>query len=104
MLAEPVTEGRLAASLARDGEGPCALYLAPFEGLEAWVAAARERGIAVSPVRSGPLGRSVLVTGTPPGSGHPPVMAPDRPSGPHLVVVEELTAASSPVSGGTIAP
>ena len=27
VLAEPATEGRLAASLARDGEGPCALYL-----------------------------------------------------------------------------
>lgn len=74
VLAEPATEGRLAASLARDGEGPCVLYLAPAEGLRAWLAAAAERGIAVSAVRRGPLGRSVLIGGA--------------RSGPHLVVVD----------------
>ena len=73
VLAEPVTEGRLAASLARDGEGPCALYLDPVDGLDAWLAGAALRGVAVSAIRRGPLGRSVLIAG--------------RPSGPHLVVV-----------------
>jgi hypothetical protein len=73
VLAEPVTEGRLAASLARDGEGPCALYLEPPEGLEAWLAAAVLRGVGVSAIRSGPLGPSVVLAGMPPG--------------PHLVVV-----------------
>ncbi len=73
VLAEPVTEGRLAASLARDGEGPCALYLEPTEGLEAWLGAAVLRGVGLSAIRRGPLGPSVLVAGV--------------PSGPHLVVV-----------------
>ena len=45
VLLEPSTEGRLAASLARDSEGPCALYLRPAVGLTAWAAAARERGV-----------------------------------------------------------
>lgn len=72
VLAEPVTEGRLAASLARDGEGPCALYVEPLEGLEAWLAAAVRRGVFVSAVQPGPLGPSVLLAGP--------------PSGPHLVV------------------
>ena len=45
LLLEPSTEGRLAASLARDGEGPAALYLRPAAGLRAWAAAARARGV-----------------------------------------------------------
>ena len=35
VLLEPTTEGRLAASLVRDGEGPCALYLRAPAGLDA---------------------------------------------------------------------
>src|SRR4029079_9859029 len=35
VLLEPATEGGTAASLARDGEGPCALYLRPAPGLHA---------------------------------------------------------------------
>ena len=84
VLAEPVTEGRLAASLARDGEGPCALYLDPVEGLDAWLAGAALRGVAVSAIRRwtarairphrgpavrAPPGRrrtSVVLAGTPP--------------------------------------
>ena len=90
VLAEPLTEGRLAASLARDGEGPCVLYLEPAEGLQAWLAAAVLRGVGVSAIRSGPLGPSVILTGV--------------PSGPHLVVVAH-PGVSSPISaGGTIAP
>lgn len=76
VLLEPSTEGRLAASLARDGEGPAALYLRPAEGLAAWLASARRRGVSVSVRRIGPLGSSVLLTGGP-------------VSGPHLVIVDE---------------
>jgi hypothetical protein len=75
VLAEPTTEGRLAASLARDAEGPCGLYLAPAAGLARWRAGARARGVALSRVETGPLGPSVLVAG-------------GAVSGPHLVVVD----------------
>ncbi len=74
VLLEPTTEGRLAASLVRDGEGPCTLYLRAPAGLDAWVAAARHRGVTVSAKRKGPLGTGVLVPG------------PDR-AGPHVIVV-----------------
>ena len=74
VLLEPTTEGRLAASLVRDGEGPCTLYLRASAGLDAWVAAARDRGAMVSAKRKGPLGTGVLVPG------------PDR-AGPHVIVV-----------------
>jgi hypothetical protein len=90
VLAEPVTEGRLAASLARDGEGPCTLYLEPAAGLEAWLVAAASRGLSVSPIRPGPLGLSVLLAGI--------------PTGPHLVVVDRRLHSSTRAPGGTIAP
>lgn len=90
VLAEPTTEGRLAASLARDGEGPCTLYLEPVEGLAAWRAGAASRGIVTSAVRQGPLGPSVLIAGP--------------PSGPHLVVIDLREASSPGAPGGTIAP
>ena len=90
VICEPDTEGRLAASLARDGEGPCALYLAPTEGLAAWRRGAAARGVAVSAVRPGPLGPSVLVAGP--------------PAGPHLVIVERRRKSSLGRRGGTIAP
>lgn len=95
LLAEPVTEGRLAASLARDDEGPCALYLRPRHGLEAWAAAARGRGVMATARRDGPLGPSVLVLG-------------GAVTGPHLLVVEGLPPVSRTTSDttgtGTIAP
>jgi hypothetical protein len=91
VLLEPATEGRLAASLARDGEGPCALYLRPAEGLDAWVAAARRRGVAVSRRRVGPLGPAVLVPGAP-------------VAGPHLVIVDRRERSSLGRGPGTIAP
>jgi hypothetical protein len=91
VLLEPVTEGRLAASLARDGEGPCALYLRPTEGLDSWVAAARRRGVAVSRRRVGPLGSGVLVPGT-------------SVAGPHLVIVDRRRPSSRGRGPGTIAP
>ena len=89
VLAEPVAEGRLAASLARDGEGPCAMYLEPAEGLQAWRAAAATRGIVTSKVRPGPLGASVLLAGS--------------ASGPHLIIVDRPRPSSPAAPGGTIA-
>jgi len=75
LILEPSTEGRLAATLARDGEGPAVLYLGAFDGLDAWIARARKLGVVVSRAEDGPLGRSVVILG---GS----------PSGPHLVVAD----------------
>jgi hypothetical protein len=88
VFAEPSTEGRLAASLARDDEGPCALYIAPSAGLAAWVAEARRRAVTVSARRPGPLGEAAILPGR--------VMA-----GPHLLMVE---AVAMPASPGTINP
>jgi hypothetical protein len=84
VFSEPSTEGRLAASLARDGEGPCALYLEAATGLAAWVAEARARHVQVSARRPGPLGPAVLVAGR-------------TVAGPHILVVE-------PRETSTIAP
>lgn len=91
VLLEPSTEGRLAASLARDGEGPCALYLRPTEGLRAWSAAARRRGVRLGRARQGPLGASRLVLGGP-------------PAGPHLLLVDARAPSNRIPGTGTIAP
>lgn len=76
ILLEPVTEGRLAASLARFGEGPVALYLSAgpggLAGAVEWI---RRSGGVASPAEDGPLGRSALVLG-------------GRAWGPHAVLVE----------------
>lgn len=82
LILEPVTEGRVAASLARWGEGPVALYLRPGAGL----AAARERvlaggGQATPTASDGPFGRSFAVAG-------------GLPWGPHLVFVESDAVAT----------
>jgi hypothetical protein len=61
VLLEPTTEGRLAAALARWGEGPIAIYL----GLP---------GPAVGSTRSGPLGSAAIVHG-------------ERPWGPYVLGV-----------------
>ena len=90
VLLEPSTEGRVAASLARDGEGPCALYLRPAAGLDAWAEAARERGVTVSARRDGPFGDQVLLA-----SG---------PSGPHVIVTEGRAPLPSVPAASTIAP
>jgi hypothetical protein len=86
-----VTEGRLAASLARDGEGPCALYLRPAAGLDPWLAAAGARGTSVSRVAVGPFGRSVLVPGA-------------AVAGPHVIVVEAREPSMRAAVPSTIAP
>jgi hypothetical protein len=64
VLLEPNTEGRLAAALARRGEGPAALYLAPLDGLAAGVATLAASGVRCRPGR-GPFGEAALVLGRP---------------------------------------
>ena len=76
LVIEPDREGRLAATLARLGEGPVAIYLSTGPGgLQAYVAGVRARGAEVSAARPGPLGPSVVLLGGPIW-------------GPHLLVVE----------------
>ena len=62
-LAEPTTEGRLAATLARHGEGPVGRYVRAPTDLAGVRARAARRGISLSRVGSGPFGPSVLVLG-----------------------------------------
>jgi len=74
VLLEPNTEGRLAASLARHGEGPAAVWLAVGD-LPAALAGLRSAGLATSVERPGPLGAELLLL--------------DGPiDGPHRLVVE----------------
>ena len=81
VLLEPDTEGRLAATLARSGEGPAVLYLeVGAGGLERARKAIRRRGGSSSVVLDGPFGRSTLLLGGP-------------LRGPHLVLVEAGTIA-----------
>lgn len=89
VLLEPSTEGRTAASLARDGEGPCALYLRPAVGLDAWLETARDGGVTASARRDGPFGVQVLLAGS--------------PAGPHVIVTEGRTPVSAAAEAGTIA-
>jgi hypothetical protein len=77
-VAEPTTEGRLAATLARHGEGPCGQYLSlpdppTADALDAFRRRATAEGVAISRVESGPFGPSVLVLSGP-------------VTGPHLIV------------------
>ncbi|HEY3336577.1 MAG TPA: hypothetical protein VGK16_15195 [Candidatus Limnocylindrales bacterium] len=91
VLLQPSTEGRLAASLARDGEGPCALYVRPAGGLTEWSAAARQRGVRLGARRAGPLGTQALLLGGP-------------VAGPHLLVVDAPRPSKRNPPAGTIAP
>lgn len=76
VLLEPSTEGRLAASLARFGEGPVVLYLRiPARTLARLRVVAPASGVHCSKPAAGPFGTSVLVLDGPAG-------------GPHLVVTE----------------
>jgi hypothetical protein len=68
VLLEPATEGRLAASLARFGEGALAVYLRPPPGAEAGPTP-RLGSVAV-----GPFGRQAFVRGL-------------SRFGPHVIVV-----------------
>jgi hypothetical protein len=77
LLLEPSTEGRLAASLARFGEGPIALYLCAEAGAPERAIAA---GFVLSAEAGGPLGPQRLVLG---GSRW----------GPHVLLVDPATIA-----------
>ena len=62
-LAEPSTEGRLAATLARHGEGGVGRYLAVPAGLDAVRGRAAAAGVPISRPETGPFGPEVLVLG-----------------------------------------
>lgn len=74
VLLEPSTEGRLAASLARYGEGPVAIWVAVSDVPTA-VDAIRETGVPVSVEHDGPIGKERLLLD---GGIH----------GPHRLIVE----------------
>jgi hypothetical protein len=82
-VAEPITEGRLAATLARHGEGAAGRYLAVTDGLGMARDRAATSGVAVSRVEAGPFGSSMLL-----------LIGPV--SGPHLVLCEPAAVPSAP--------
>jgi hypothetical protein len=81
-IVEPLTEGRLAATLARHGEGPAGRYIAVADGLEPARARAAASGIDVSRVEPGPFGRSMLVLLGPATGPHLILCDPAVPSTP----------------------
>jgi hypothetical protein len=81
-LAEPSTEGRLAAALARHGEGRVGAYVEAPLGLDAVRARAAAANVLLSRPATGPLGRSVLV-------------APGTLGGPLLILVERAVPSRS---------
>jgi hypothetical protein len=82
-VAEPITEGRLAATLARHGEGPAGRYLAVTDGLGKARDRAAALGVALSRVEDGPFGSSMLL-----------LIGPV--SGPHLILCEPAAVPSAP--------
>jgi hypothetical protein len=89
VLLEPSREGRAAASLARDSEGPCALYLQSPAGLDGWLASAGASRTNRARPRNGPFGRQLLLAGA--------------PAGPHVIVTEGRPPVSVAAPPGTIA-
>jgi len=75
VLLEPSTEGRLAATLARFGEGPAVIW---FSGNAPDLAAATlgEAGVTLSATRDGPLGGARLLLGGPVHGPHRFLLAP----------------------------
>jgi len=74
-LLEPITEGRLAATLAKHGEGPAGQYVEALDGLASVRSDADRNRTAVSRPANGPFGPALLLLGGP-------------VAGPHLVLVE----------------
>jgi hypothetical protein len=74
VLLEPITEGRLAATLARHDEGPAAV----------WVVAATGRGVATD---GAVPGRPTWPDDEQPGPFGPERLLPGVPQGPHRLVV-----------------
>jgi hypothetical protein len=89
LLLEPITEGRLAASLARYGQEPVASYMATLVPGEDVLAAAAMAGISLSPSTPGPLGMSRLVLGGPAW-------------GPHVILVESAAVGAAEPPAATI--
>jgi hypothetical protein len=82
-LVEPSTEGRLAATLARHGEGPIGRYVEATMPLDDVRARAAAAGVALSRQADGPFGPEILVLNGP-------------VTGPHLVLVEPAAVPSRP--------
>jgi hypothetical protein len=74
-LVEPSTEGRLAETLARRGEGLIGLYVAAPAALDVVAARAQAAGARLGRIAAGPFGRSALVGGD--------------ARGPQIVIVED---------------
>ena len=74
-ILEPITEGRLTATLARHGEGPAGEYVESAIALDEIGPLTAASGVLASRPAEGPFGRSVIVPSSP-------------PDGPHLVLVE----------------
>lgn len=71
LLLEPATEGRIAASLARFGEGLVAVYVVVQAAhFRAVLRDLRGAGLALSGEGHGPFGRQHLVAGGPPWGAH----------------------------------
>jgi hypothetical protein len=70
VLLEPSTEGRLAASLARFGEGFLVRYVVVAEGFPDLARRAAAAGLALSRPAPGPLGTECLVLGGPAWGPH----------------------------------
>jgi hypothetical protein len=90
VLLEPFTEGRLAATLARHGEAFLIEYLVLRRPLDDAVRAARDEGLTVSALSSGPFGPERLVAGSP-------------AAGPHLILAGRDPAPEIGAEAATIA-
>jgi hypothetical protein len=94
ILLEPATEGRIAASLARFGEGLVALYLlVPPKRFADLTEELIRAGVVLSAQASGPFGRERLVAGGPAWGAHL-LIGEDGPNPP----------ASLPSQAATIEP
>lgn len=80
-VAEPTTEGRLAAFLARHGEGLAGRYVRSPVPLAEAHRRASTAGVVLGRAADGPFGRAALVLGGP-------------VSGPHLILVEPAAVPS----------
>ena len=79
-ILEPSTEGRLAATLARLGEGDAGQYVLAAEGLDA----VRASSVPLGPEAVGPFGRSALL--------HPGPVVPGPGTMPFTILVESTAA------------
>ena len=83
VVAEPSTEGRLAAALARHGERTVGRYVAVAAELTSIARRAARAGVSISRPAAGPFGQQVLVLAGPVG-------------GPYLILVERAAVPSRP--------